>query len=89
MSVVNVLQQIVLAHVHHQFEVVVKFCYRVAVGEQQHSSSSRASLFIWLGLSNNAIYDLESALFQCYLAASNCRREINCAQGGKGGVILQ
>ena len=41
----------VLAHVHDQFEVVVNFGYGGAVGEQQHSSSSRAIIFIWLGLS--------------------------------------
>jgi len=42
------LQKHVLAHVHDQFEVVVNFGYGGAVGEQQHSSSSRATLFSWL-----------------------------------------
>ena len=52
-----------LALVQDQFEVLVKFGYGGAVGEQQHSSSSRATLFIWLVLSTNAIYDLDSAIF--------------------------
>ena len=36
--VVNVLQKKLLAHVHDQFEVVIKFCYGGGVGQQQHSS---------------------------------------------------
>ena len=36
-----------LVHVHDQFEVVVNFGYGGAVGEQQHSSSSRgATLYL-------------------------------------------